>query len=75
MLGLAELAFQSRNDGETLKWLQQAERSAPQRAEVQAALGRFYMARKQPEKGEPALRRPSIWTPSRCARAWIWPTR
>ena len=25
MLGLAELAFQSRNDGETLKWLQQAE--------------------------------------------------
>lgn len=57
MLGLAELAFQSRNDGETLKWLQQAERSAPQRAEVQAALGRFYMARKQPEKGEPALRK------------------
>lgn len=57
MLGLAELAFQARNDGETLKWLQQAERTDAQRAEVQAALGRFYMARKQADKGEPALRK------------------
>lgn len=57
MLGLAELGFKARNDAETLKWLQQAERQAPQRADVQILLGRFYLARQQPDKGEAALRK------------------
>jgi Tfp pilus assembly protein PilF len=57
MLGLAELGFAERNDTEVLKWLQQAERTAPQRGEVHAVLGRFYMARKQPERAEAALRK------------------
>lgn len=57
MLGMAELAFKSRNDADTLKWLQQAERVAPQRADVQVLLGRFYLARQQPAKGEAALRK------------------
>ncbi len=57
MLGLSEVGFQSRNDAETLKWLQQAERIAPQRAEVQALLGRFYKARNQADKAEAALRK------------------
>jgi Flp pilus assembly protein TadD len=57
MLGLAEVGFAARDDAETLKWLQQAERTAPQRAEVHAVLGRYYMARRQPEKAEAALRK------------------
>jgi len=57
MLGLAELGFRARNDAETLKWLQQAERIAPDRHEVSAVLGRFYLSRKQFDKAEAALRK------------------
>lgn len=56
-LGLAELAFQARDEAEALRWLQQAEKLDPQRADTQLLLGRFHMLRKQPDKAEPALRK------------------
>ncbi|MBN8504991.1 MAG: tetratricopeptide repeat protein [Burkholderiales bacterium] len=70
MLGLAEVAFGQRNDAETLKWLLQAERIAPQSAEVQAALGRYHLSRKQFDKGEAALRK-AIQLDPKAARARI----
>lgn len=57
MLGLVEVATQGGNDQEALKWLQQAERAAPALPDVHLAMARFYLARKQPDKAEPALRK------------------
>lgn len=70
MLGLAEVAFSQRNDADTLKWLLQAERIAPQSAEVQAALGRYHLSRKQADKAEAALRK-AVQLDAKAVRARI----
>ncbi len=55
MLGMAELAFRRNQQSEIARWLKQAERTAPNDADVHASWGRYWLMRGQGPAGEAAL--------------------
>ncbi len=55
MLGLVELSFQTQVDTETRRWLQKAEETDPNNAQVLTTVGRYHLLRGQIDKAESAL--------------------